>query len=401
VSIFLILLNIDILSDDKIIIQRLKNENRDIKKEISKNETQKYKQQNKILKIKNNHLKTKTITNFTDKLNKYLQIKSNFKTSLNKANNVINDNKQEFDRLEKLVENKKKMIEKNKKINNKINEEINIIKNDLSGTVEEIIQRCIDDNVLIYSLTNKNNNSHINTNKSMSALDINNGFDDINKNSPISSNVSIIHCSSLKNNKNNNNNNNQNRIVKNKMKLYPSIYRNKSQSFITDKVNLNPNIKDNLNTNLEKINELILENEVMNNKINERKNHFTNKLNYKSSLTNNIKILNITKIKNSRSMDLKNIDYKQVDEDMYLRILNKKKYYVDENERIDFNIKEIKKTFNAKYNHTSNIINSNIVKLNDIKKLNLNIQEEISKLQQLKKEIELDQNIKKKEESKK
>ena len=99
---------IDILSNDKLIIQRLKNENRDIKKEISKNETQKYKQQNKILKIKNNHLKTKTITNFSDKLNKYLQIKSNFITSLNKANNVINDNKQEFDRLEELVENKKK-----------------------------------------------------------------------------------------------------------------------------------------------------------------------------------------------------------------------------------------------------------------------------------------------------
>ena len=86
---------------------------------------------------------------------------------------------------------------------------------------------------------------------------------------------------------------------------------------------------------------------------------------------------------------------------MYLRILNKKKYYVDENERIDFNINEIKKTFNAKYNHTSNLINANIVKLNDIKKLNLNIQEEINKLQQLKKEIELDQNIKKNEESKK
>ena len=104
---------IDMLSNEKINIQKIKNENRDIKKEISKSETEKYKQQNKILKIKNNHLTVKIISNFSDKLNKYLQMKNNFISSLNKSNNIIKDNKQELNKLEKLIQNKKKLIEKN------------------------------------------------------------------------------------------------------------------------------------------------------------------------------------------------------------------------------------------------------------------------------------------------
>ena len=387
---------IDMLSNEKINIQKIKNENRDIKKEISKSETEKYKQQNKILKIKNNHLTVKIISNFSDKLNKYLQMKNNFISSLNKSNNIIKDNKQELNKLEKLIQNKKKLIEKNEKINNKINEEISIIKNDLSGTVEEIVQRCIDDNVQIYSLIN-NKNISCNTHKSISTCDKNTGFDEPRKNCSISSNVSIVHCSLNKKN----NDNSKSNSVKNKIRLYPSIYRNKSQSFITDKVNLHENSNYNIYNNLKSINELISENDIINNRINERKNNNTNRITNKSTSCSNIKKVNIIKNCNSLSMDLKNLDYKQVDENMYLKILNKKKYYVDENERIDFNIKEIKKTFNTKYNNTSNIINANIIKLNEIKALNINLQEEITKLQQLMKEIQSNNNIKKTEETKK
>ena len=99
-------------------------------------------------------------------------------------------------------------------------------------------------------------------------------------------------------------------------------------------------------------------------------------------------------------MDFSNISYNQVDEEIYKKLQDKKKYFLDESERIDNNIKEIKKVFFTKNNKITNTLKSNITKLNDIKIVNMKIEEEINKLRNLMQEIESNNNIKN-EESKK
>ena len=244
--------------------------------------------------------------------------------------------------------------------------------------MEEIEQKCINNNILIFSLLNKNNNKLKNKSQKSTIIDDIN----VNNNSRISSNIFLVNSPSL--NKNNNNKKNK--------KSYPIIHRNNSQSFITDKI---PNNLNNFNYNLNQINDLISSENIMNkNEMN--KNIFINrytKLNnlYNKSFSNSdiIKLKDQLKFKNYNifSMDLSNINYDEVDEEIYQKLQDKKKYILEENERMDFNIKEINKTFASKYNKVNNCLKNNIAKLNDIKIVNSNIQEEINQLQQLLKEI--------------
>jgi len=366
----------DILSNNKINILKLENENKEIKKEIDKNEILKIQQQNKVMKINNDNLKVKSISFYNEKLHKYLQIKNNFINSINNSKKVINDNIQELNKLENMIQKKIKIISKNEKISNKINEEIKIIKTDLSGKVEEIEQKCINNNVLIFSLLNKNNKKVKNKKQENTIIDDIN----VNNNSRISSNIFLVNSPSL---------NKKNKNCKN---AYPSIHRNNSQPFITDKI---PNNLNNFNYNLNQINDLISsENSMNKNEMN--KNIFINrykKLNnlYNKSFSNSdiIKLKDQLKFKNYNifSLDLSNINYDEVDEEIYQKLQDKKRYILEENERMDFNIKEINKTFASKYNKVNNCLKNNIAKLNDIKIVNSNIQEEINQLQQLLKEI--------------
>jgi len=328
--------------------------------------------------INNDNLKLKSISVYNEKLHKYLQIKNNFINSINNSKKVISDNIQELNKLENLIQKKNKIISKNEKISNKINEEIKILKTDLSGTVEEIEQKCINNNILIFSLLNKNNNKLKNKSQKSTIIDDIN----VNNNSRISSNIFLVNSPSL----------NKNNINKKNKKSYPIIHRNNSQSFITDKI---PNKLNNFNYNLNQINDLISSENIMNkNEMN--KNIFINrytKLNnlYNKSFSNSdiIKLKDQLKFKNYNifSMDLSNINYDEVDEEIYQKLQDKKKYILEENERMDFNIKEINKTFASKYNKVNNCLKKNIAKLNDIKIVNSNIQEEINQLQQLLKEI--------------
>ena len=124
---------IDILSGHKLNIQKLQNENKEIQKEITKNESQKIQQQNKVTKIRYNDLKIKSISNYNEKLFKYMNIKTNFINKINNSNKIIKDNIQEFNKLENLIQSKNKTLSENEKLFNKINEEMSIIKSDLSG----------------------------------------------------------------------------------------------------------------------------------------------------------------------------------------------------------------------------------------------------------------------------
>ena len=199
---------IDILSSDKLNIQKLQKENKEIQKEIIKSESQKIQQQNKVTKIRYNDLKIKSISNYNEKLYKYMNIKTNFINKIDNSNKIIKDNIQEFNKLENLIQSKKKILSENENLFNKINEEMSIIKSDLSGTIEEISKKCLNDDVLIYSIMNKNyNNINNNTtnNKNVNINEISRDIGDLNKNynnnnmNTISSNVVLVKSPSMNN----------------------------------------------------------------------------------------------------------------------------------------------------------------------------------------------------------
>ena len=94
--------------------------------------------------------------------------------------------------------------------------------------------------------------------------------------------------------------------------------------------------------------------------------------------------------------DFSNNIFKHTDEEMYIKLQHKKEMFLEKNEALDFNLNKVKKSFTNKIFKIKNILQNNIMKLNDIKIANNNIQEEISKLQNLMKEIQINENKNKK-----
>jgi hypothetical protein len=79
-----------------------------------------------------------------------------------------------------------------------------------------------------------------------------------------------------------------------------------------------------------------------------------------------IKLKNI----NSFSLDFSHVNYNKVDDEVYHKLLERKKSFLAEKERIAFNIKEIQKNFSSKYNKVNICLKNNVVKLNNIKIIN-------------------------------
>ena len=373
----------DIISEHKLNIQKIQNENKNIKSLINKNEKQRYIQQNKIMKIKSENLKEKTIINYNDKLNKYLDLKNNFNNSMNNSKKIIEDNIQELNKLENMIQNKNKIISKNEKILNKIKEDLNIIKKDMSGTVEEICQKCLEDKILIFSHFTKNNK---NNNNKIFLLNENNSSklsDENKKINTISSNVFLVNKLPKTNKK---------KLSNNNIKIYPIIHRNNSQSFITDKIQQNSIFKSSdFKNNLKQVNDLLSSNENNNNFYNNDLLSFENS--EKRKLKEQLKF---KKNYNSFYKDFSNNIFKHTDEEMYIKLQHKKEIFLEKSEALDFNINKVKKSFANKIFKIKNILQNNIMKLNDIKIANNNIQEEISKLQNLMKEIQINENKNKK-----
>ena len=364
----------EILCEHKLNVQKIQNENKEIKNEISKNEKQKYIHQNKVMKIKTDNLKEKTIMNYNDKLNKYLDLKNNYINSMNNSKKVIEDNIQELNKLESMLQNKNKIISKNEKILNRINEEMNIIKKDMSGSVDEIFEKCLQDKVLIFSLVNKNNNN--NDSKS---------YDENIKTNKMSENVILV-SRLTKNNKKKITN-------KNNIKIYPIIHRNNSQSFITDKIHQNSFFKSNdINSNLKQINDFISLNGKRNEDNKNNYNLFNNEFLFPNSEMTKIKEQIRNKNFNFFSMDFSNCYFDQTNEEMYIKLQHKKKLFLEKNEILDFNINKVKKSYLNKIAKSNNILKNNVMQLNEIKIANNNIQEEINKLQNLMKEIQINEN---------
>ena len=265
------------------------------------------------MKIKSENIKEKTIINYNDKLNKYLDLKSNFNNSMNNSKKIIEDNIQELNKLENMIQNKNKIISKNEKILNKIKEELNIIKKDMSGTVEEIFQKCLEDKISHFTKNNKNNNNKIfllNENNSSKLSDEN------KKINTISSNVFLVNKLPKINKK---------KLSNNNKKIYPMIHRNNSQSFITDKIQQNSIFKSSdFKNNLKQVNDLLSSNENNNNFYNNDLLSFENS--EKRKLKEQLKF---KKNYNSFYKDFSNNIFKHTDEEMYIKLQHKKEMFLE------------------------------------------------------------------------
>lgn len=412
------------LVDYKINLNKIQNENNLILKEIKKNQSQKVLQQNKVKLMKYEGNKNGKRFHLKERLNRCLRIKNDYLSDMNNMTKLIDDNKTELNNLEKLVNKKKKVLLKNEKLNSYIENIIFILKKDLEGNLDEINEKCLNNEMDIFSLIKtfeSNNNNHnrpassnennkSNKNKKSIYLsndeNFNNTHDPLNNNKnvyriKISSNVSLIHPSSsslLKNDKNNNNNKYQNQKLK---LIKPNQKMFKSQSFITG----GGLLKNSAQNNLNQINSLI-ENLNSNGSLDDQNNNKNENISNSRNI-NSTKNLNIKKINNLpylmnndinnilispniviNGLDLDNIDYNLIDNEIYQKLIDTKNVFLTRNERLSFDVKEIKKTFSSKYTKTAKCLDNNISKLNEIKDINTKLNDEIECLKKILKGLE-------------
>ena len=342
---------IDIISNERLNIEKLQKENKEIQKEIYLNESQKIKQQNKILNINYDNTNKIQLDNYNDKLNKYIFLKNNYILKINQNSERIKENKNEFIKLKKILSVHKNIINKYSNISSKINKEFNIIKNELQGTEEEIIEKCVNNKIYLSDDNNKSlnesnikNNESINLNKSNSVSIL----------SPDTSVVIFPPINKIKN------------------KIYKRNIDLKAKSFLTEKILPKNNSAVNIN-----VNKIEKGKNIENNKIT---NKFK-KIKYKPNKITNLSHDFPEKKKNIINInDLNSLDYNKINDEDYSKILNKKQNYVTEKERLEGMIKEIQKTFKNKYNKLLNNINGNISILNEMKSENSLLKEEIETL---------------------
>ena len=339
---------IDIISNERLNIEKLQNENKKIQKEIYINESQKIKQQKKILNINYDNTNKIQLDNYNDKLNKYLFLKNNYILKINQNKNRIKENKNELTKLKKIISDHKNIINKNTNISMKINEEFNKIDCALHGSVEEIIEKCI----------NNQNFFSDNNNKSLNESNIKNN-ESINLNKSNSTTILSPDTSSI----------NFPQIYKNRNKIYKRNIDSKPESFLTEKILSNNNSAVNIKVNKIQKEKIIENNKLINKfkKIKLKPNKITH-----MSLDFSEKKKNIININN-----LNNLDYNKINDDDYWKLLNKKQNYVIEKERIEVIIKEMQKSFKNKYNKLLNDINENNSMLNEMKNENTQLKEEV------------------------
>jgi len=365
----------NIITEKRMNIEKLKEENFEIKKEIIKSQSENVKKQNKVIKLKNTNLYLQNLDLYSFKLKKYLDAKNKCIKAFNMTSKMIREKMKEVNNLENVINIKNKIYSKNETIFNKIKEDLNRIKIDLSDVIEEINKKNINQDILIINniIQKTEDSTHENTMNNININTINKCSNIFITKSPIfnyNSPKKICNNRIINTNKN--------------IKLKPILRKNNSSSNIQFNI---PNIfsnynLSNYNPNLKRISLLHSNKSTMDNN------------NYQNTLTGNNeqKIIQKKNI-NCFSYDFTKIKFKEIDDEVYHNLLNRKENYMEESERISKNIKETNKAFIFKYNKIVNNLKKNINKLNEIKIINTGVKNEIKKLQDLMKRI--------KEESKK
>ena len=363
----------NIIYEKKLSIEKIKEENFEINKEINKEQSESAQTQNKVMKIRNNELYLKNLDLFSYKLKKYLDEKNRYIKSFNMVNRILKEKVKEVDNLENEIKIKNKPNSKNEMVFNKLKEELNKIKVELNNVIDEVDKKNINEDILILNnIFQKNEDTTKNE-----TININNILNIKNKILP---GIFITKSPSPKNvhhkkKLNFNHNRNYNSIIINNEKFKPMLKKNNSLSILKNDENYKSiDNQSRVHKNLIKFNFRLSGKNIANNN--------------PSSTSSTLNISDkkgkffIKKI-NHLSYDFNKIKCNEITDEDYKNLLDKKENYLEESERISKNIQDINKSFLSKYTKSMSNFKKNINKLNEIKIINNGLQTEIKKLQDL------------------
>ena len=343
----------NIITEKKIFVDKIKQENSEINKEIKKKEIESAQTQNEVINMKNNNIYIHNLDSCCYKLKKFLDNKNKYIKAFNSTKKMIKEKMKEVNNIENNMKLKHNIYSKKEKAFNKIKEDLNKIKTDLVEVTEELNKKNINDNILIFNSISQKNESTSNTN--------------VTNNCPLNSqiNIYITKCP-VNNHKSASNYNTIFNYSKNKdkVKLKPILNKSKSVSLIKNRMSYNNRLNsdlNNYNTNLNKKN-LYFHNKFK-----------TNEISTNSSITMN----------NCLSNDLMKIKYIDTDDQAYHNLLSKRENYLEESERLSKNINQAHRNFSFKNKKMLHHLQINIKELNDIKIANNELKKEINKLQDL------------------
>ena len=333
-------------------IENLKKNNLDINDKIKDLKIKNFKNFKKIEKLKEGN---KNFKIEIDEIKNLGVKKHNYHIKLNISDKSLANVIKEKEKLEKLYnENSKKII--NNETTETINFWLNLIKDDLEGTQEEIIKKIENNESKVLKEIEKSSNQ----NKSQNPISL----PKINetKNETIKKNTSVEQPK------------NQNPVYQKLLKNMRGLFENglKNRSVIKE----NPRNSSSLK----------------NNSKNKNPNHKNNKQYMMNKRLNHY----ISKTEGNIYDDI-SIQYEKTSEKEYNELLNKKNEYIKMINKLEESIKEAQKMSEKKIKYTSNVIADNSNKLENYKNNISLIEEEVQKLEKVykltKKELDINYKI--------
>ena len=343
-------------------LKKLKNENMDLSKKIQEIQFENVKQTRELEN-------SKFIVKSENNLQNYAQILNNSSLARFEYYDKIENIKKGVEKLKEHFTNLKDFVKKNEtKINEsnkadmaltKINSEMDILKTDLDKNTEEIIQNCYDEKIKLLESNNSNiintndNNKNI-LNKSSSQQKMN-----INNKSKLKPLKSLQHSqSSLLYNSITNNNNSPNYLHNIKTKKNEDIVKNKNKGNLSVFTKFRA-LKSNKPLKLGKSASF---------KPNKNVSMFVTK-----------EVIDFSK-KSFEEIELEK-DIKKIDENDYQQLIDLKGNYIDINDRLDKDIKDKKKICYNRINQLNICVENNLTKLEQMKKTNEIMKKELEEFE--------------------
>ena len=332
--------------NDRNNLEKLKNENFDLNKQIQKYELSTVKQKKQLEDLNFNQKPENNLQNFANILNQSSLTLFKYHDKIENKKKTINNLKEEFNNLNKYIQKNKNKIDdsdKGEDAINKINSDLELLKNDLTKKVDEIIQNCYDNKTSIPLIREDND---IKTE--------NNQYTTLNK------------SSSVKNFQ----------IYTNSKKLRPIKYIGRSQSSLFKISTENSLTKKNIN--------ILSSNNILNQKNLSIFTKFkilktTKPIKLGSSSSFNPTAQNVSMFVTKEVIDFNKKTYedeelekeiKKIDQNDYQQLIDLKGNYVDINDRLLNDIKEKKKIYYNRIKQLTICVENNMEKLKQIKEAN-------------------------------
>ena len=154
------------IMNDRNNLEKLKNENFDLNKQIQEYELCTVKQKKQLENLNFVQKSENNLQNFANILNQSSLTLFKYHDKIENKKKTINNLKEEFNNLNKYIQKNRNKIDdsdKGEAAINKINTDLELLKNDLTKEVDEIIQNCYDDKTSIPLIREDNVNNDTKT----------------------------------------------------------------------------------------------------------------------------------------------------------------------------------------------------------------------------------------------